>query len=92
MCRILLMLTVFGLITINGHAQTSFIEGKETGKIELFDVSSDGDSCGILVDGTMGWISQGYSDVINDVEIKVLRAIPVLDMTRDNDMCEVMII
>lgn len=35
MCRILLMLTVFGLITINGLAQTSFIEGKETGEILL---------------------------------------------------------
>ncbi len=58
-------------------------------EIVLVDVSDDSDKCGISVDGTTQWVSQGSSKTINGVEVGVTDAIVIHSATQDTDTCQV---
>ena len=59
--------------------------------IEVSDVSSDGESCLLKVDGVPILIDEGEQGIVNGVKIFVSEVRVLHDYTQENDLCELVI-
>ncbi len=58
-------------------------------EIQVIDVTTNGDSCGISVDGDVVWIDVGTSDTINGVQVGVVDAKTIHAQLQDQDICQI---
>ena len=80
-----------GIVSLNNNCKSIIVSNGKTYTVELFDVTESGDACLIKVNGELIFIDEDSEKEIDGLTIKVINAIPVRDMTKEDDWCEVMI-
>lgn len=57
--------------------------------IEVYDVTEQADSCGIIVDGSLVWVDKGTTEIVNGLEVGITDAKTVHAQLQDVDVCQV---
>ena len=59
--------------------------------VELFDVTEDQESCGIVVDDKLEWVDEGQKKTVNGVKLVVFDVRTVHTLLKDRDICRVFV-